>query len=293
MNYSNETYASAGTQPEEFSITNYIFQPGDLTEGHVSYTEYCQAPGVAFFNFCKRLNESVETFKEHEFDQERHKFPRERLPIVQYYVNSAYALLMGHFETYQKRVFAGVFEKSVYLEDFHKGSFLSRLGIKGDKVSITTEHLLAARGGEEEISIGILLADSLGSWHDPGNFCKFFCAFTNQQKQHIFGQILEDQQKEVLAEMWQVRHSIVHTAATLTKSDALKVSSLEKYSGQTLVMKVNTIYESQKYLLSVVRSINKKIEAGFNSQMPVGASHRKREEIRKLLSVPDWAQETD
>ncbi len=99
------------------------------TEGHLKHEDYINCPATAFLKFCMNAKDSIEyckskfSYSDPESPEAYKKFTKETHVMIQIFLNSNLASIMGHFETYQKYLFAGVFERSVYLKDFDSGNF--------------------------------------------------------------------------------------------------------------------------------------------------------------------------
>ncbi len=135
---------------------------------------------------------------------------------------------MGHFETYQRSLFAGLLDLADSLPTFNSSKFLRQIKKEcGFEVTISPERLLAHRG--TDITCGIVFADALGGWHNPQRVNSYFSAlgvrplFSNNDLSDI----------EVL---WQLRHSIVHSASSIRVQDAAKVSRLWKFRGKQIIL---------------------------------------------------------
>lgn len=191
---------------------------------------------------------------------------------------------MGHFETYQKYLFAGTFEKTIQFITFDSDKFFRLLGSK-DSFSLSHIHLLAYRGGSA-VS-GTLVADNLTSWHDPEKVNSYFNAFCFNNFQLFSNEDINDLQL-----LWQIRHSIVHTAATLTKPDAQKHSDLKKYGGRNIVFTNKLIYELSKRMHRLVSDVNKRLCSAVEYRLSADMSETERNDFisfyRVKSKVPKW-----
>ena len=133
---------------------------------------------------------------------------------------------MGHFETFQRCLFAGVFESSRLLKHFDVDDFFKSNSLPKD-TKLDLPRLSAYRG--TPASIGLVLADALTGWHDPDKVNGYFNAF---KLDYV---LFSNEAKASLRILWQLRHSIVHTGAWLTIPDAQKVSDLRAFGNAPLV----------------------------------------------------------
>ena len=122
---------------------------------------------------------------------------------------AAHASLMSQLESYQKALFAGLFEAS-RLNDEFKFELFERQLSKWN-ASIQLERLQNYRG--DMASIGLVLADSLNGWHDPARVNSYFRAIVTSWD------LFSTEDTSELAVLWQIRHSIVHTGGRLTRGD--------------------------------------------------------------------------
>ena len=60
--------------------------------------------------------------------------------------------------------------------------------------------------------------------------------------------------KEKLSVLWQMRHSIVHTASTITLPDSQKVTSLNRFGGKVISLDTQFIYEVARKLHPIIKS---------------------------------------
>jgi len=162
--------------------------------------------------------------------------------------------LMGHFETYQKSLFAGVVERTNSFPSFDIERFLKHFDKHcGGEISISTDRLLAFR--ELSAPVGFVIADSLSSWHSAVRVNSYFKAF--DVKQDLFSNT-EVSDLEVL---WQLRHSIVHTGAWLTVPDAKKVRRLSKLGDKPIVFDSMFINAVCRRFHRIVKNANQRLLA--------------------------------
>ncbi|MTJ11082.1 hypothetical protein FJR11_00410 [Anabaena sp. UHCC 0187] len=283
----------------EKPIKEYLFL--NEAEGHLKHEDYINCPATAFLKFCMNAKDSIEHCKSNfprypdpESPEAYNKLTKESHVMIQIFLNSILASLMGHFETYQKYLFAGVFERSVYLKDFNGDKFFrnvdSRYKDNEGVVQIGSNHLLAYRG-EDSASTGVILADTLKGWHTPDQVNKYIKAFGFDNLNFYSSEDIED-----LECLWQLRHSIVHTAGTITRPDALKVkkNQLSKFSGKNIVLTNKFIYELSKRMHRLVKSANNRLEEKFIQNIKDDISDSEKEKIIDFFKVdstnPKWLQ---
>lgn len=136
--------------------------------------------------------------------------------------------LMGHFETYQKSLLAGLIELSSLFPEFDADAFTKHFGKHcGGDISIQVSRALSLRGANTKI--GYVIADSLAGWHNPKRVNAFFKALKVKKD------VLTADQVSDLEVLWQLRHSIVHTGAWLSVPDSQKVKRLSKFGDRPIV----------------------------------------------------------
>lgn len=264
----------------KFSCTDYLFSKSSVVSGHISHGDYIEQPGTAYLKFCIYAKDSVEFCKDYFPKTEDGKHTIESTIRIQHIVNSTLALLMGHFETYQKYMFAGTFERTIEFESFDSNEFFRRVlreQGKGETLAIDTKHLLAYR--DSTMAVGMLIADHVGSWHDPERVNSLFkafgfnlCLFSNDDVRN-------------LRDLWQIRHSIVHTAATLTRVDAEKEHSLSDRAERTIVFTNKFIYELTKEMHLLVSQANKRLRKEIEGRLPQSMASETRSKLLKFYDV--------
>ena len=192
------------------------------------------------------------------------EYTKDSLDSLQHIVTAMVPAVMGHFETYQRYLFAGAFDMSVHLADFDVDKFMAKLD-KVSSVSIDPVRLSAHRGLGAE-SIGILLADSLSGWHNPTRVNELFGAFNLKR------QLFSGEDCDRLATLWQLRHSIVHTGGTLTLPDAQKVPALAGHGNCKTVFEKNFIYEISRKLHPVVKRSTEGFGAQYKTNLQAGVA---------------------
>ena len=263
-----------------FEVENYLFPNSDTVEGHPTHDEYINCPASAFLKFVVSAKDSTEYCKNNfpNYNNNPANLTRESHIITQHIINSTLALLMGHFETYQKYLFAGIFEKTIYLQDFKADHFFNHLGFKQGTLEIKSIHLLGYRG-ERAVTTGIILADTLKDWHNPEIVNKYMKSLVFQTD------FFSNDDKKDLECFWQLRHSIVHTAATLTKPDAQKVQRLNDFAGKNIIFKNNFIYELAERMHSMVKQANERISDAFMQRLGSDCNQQERDSIELFFEV--------
>lgn len=268
---------------EKFDVSKYYFDEDSETHGHIPYSEYGKCPGSAFLKFCGQAAIQIERVKDvrqvllrdkkSEFTNELSK--ESAVPFqentssfyyttaIQHFTNAMLASIMGNFETYQKHLFAGIFDRTQML-NFNDKKFFEQLGWKEKTVPVGIRHILSYRGLDYSMSPGLLIAENLGGWHDPERVNQHFAAFGDKNNNNSFNNVYSNKNIHLLRCLWQLRHSIVHTASTITPADALKVRELEQFAGRSIVFKNNIIYEVTAQMHYLVRDVNRRLKDAFD-----------------------------
>jgi hypothetical protein len=184
--------------------------------------------------------------------------------------------VMGHFETFQRHLFAGVFEYSAYLNGFDTASFFKKIE-KDLPFTINPVRLAAYRGFNAPV--GIVLADSMPGWHSPQKVNQYFKFFGFKH------QVFSKSDCGQLCVLWQLRHSIVHSGGTLTIPDGQKVKELAEWGGYPVVFDDKFIFEGSRKLHPLVQSAVRRIETDFRAKMKVNVEPDVSKAIDKLFEV--------
>jgi hypothetical protein len=156
---------------------------------------------------------------------------------------AAFSSMMSHFETYERSLFAGVVDATRFMPDFKIEDCGKRLS-QDSQLSLDVNRLFAYRG--RAAPIGQLIADSLGSWHNPLRVNGHFRAIVPDF------QFLGGAESEELIILWQLRHSIVHTGNWLTHADAQKVRTLVKVGDRPILLNENFVEAVARRLHGIV-----------------------------------------
>lgn len=252
----------------------YLVEP---TPAHVGHFDYLKSPGTAFLKYTVEAKSTVDLCIRKFPTKANGEYVKDALDSMQHLVVAMVPAIMGHFETYQRYLFAGMFDTSVYLEKFDVDDFLKRLS-KVSEVSIDPLRLSAHRGLGAE-SIGLLMADSLGGWHDPDRVNICFDAFGLKR------QLFSNDSCNRLNVLWQIRHSIVHTGGTLTLPDAQKVKELSEHGNKKLVFENRFIYEISRKLHPLIKESTNGIGEPFKNRLKATTPQSARQKIDDLFTV--------
>ncbi|SOC55702.1 hypothetical protein SAMN05421509_105275 [Chromohalobacter canadensis] len=260
----------AGRPQKEFH--EYLAPPN--RDKHVSHEEYLSSPATAVLKYSVEAKSAADLCIRR-FKNDGENYSPDALDSLQHIVTAMLPAIMGHFETYQRYLFAGVFELSPYLRNFNDKEFFQKLG-KQSSFAIDPVRLAAYRG-QGPSSIGVLLSDALPGWHAPGKVNSYFTCFGLN--------FFSDENCSRLSTLWQLRHSIVHTGGTLTLADSQKVSSLSAIGESQIAFENHFIYEVSRKLHKIVKESTNSLEAGFRSQMVANVNDAALRKIERLFEV--------
>jgi len=225
------------------SFHQYLAEP---TSASISYDQYLTSPGTAFLKYANEVKDAIVLCKK-SFPKNKGGEKENSRQVLEHLIIAVIPAIMGHFETFQRFLFAGLFDFSIYIKGFEIDRLLKKIAITID------QQKLSAYRGIGQLSIGILLADHITKWHTPKHVNDIFKAFS--LKTDIYS---NDDQKQ-LSILWQFRHSIVHTAGTITHPDSKKISALNPLGGTQIAFSENFIYEVSRKLHPIVQKASTQI----------------------------------
>ncbi|MDX1919427.1 MAG: hypothetical protein SFU25_01675 [Candidatus Caenarcaniphilales bacterium] len=255
---------------------------------HVTFTDYSTSPGNAFLKYSREAKDAVEYFRNNVKKLKKHKikFKQDDADAsLELIVISFLPSLMGHFVTYQKHLFAGIFEMSIFLKSFDEKSFIKMLqdakssestgngSIKLDAISLCSYRNFQPEHSGLKSFVGLYLADNLPGWHDPIKVNNYFKAFG------FSTDFFNNEDCKELKVLWQLRHSIVHTGGTLTRPDSQKVSTLRNLSGKTIVFEDNFIWIFARKIQQIIHTSSQRLETAFFNDL---VSNVSSEETKRM-----------
>lgn len=262
----------SGRKVKEFE--EYLVESG---QAQVDHDQYTICPATAFLRYCVEAKDAVDHCSRHFPSKSNGDYKKASQDSLEHIVVAMVPAIMGHFETYQRHLFAGVFDRSVYLEKFDTQDFFRRLA---KTTNIEIDHsLLAAHRLSGANSVGLILSDSMSGWHSPEMVNKFFDAFGFKT------QFFSTEDCRRLKVLWQLRHSIAHTGGTLTLPDAQKVRELEDFGGLSIVFEKNFVFEVARKLHPMVRDANRRIKDAFEKRMLSTVTKGEKREVADFFDV--------
>lgn len=248
----------------------------DARGRHVVHHDYVKSPASAFLKYTVEAKDAVNYCQRHFGTNNDGSYRSDALDSLQHIMVAFLPAIMGHFETYQRYLFAGVFEHSVLLRKFDVSEFFKSLA-KRCNVSIDPVRLSAYRGFDAPV--GVLLADSMPGWHDPERVSTYFRAFGFETC------LFSGDDCKRLRVLWQLRHSIVHTGGSITIPDAQKINELERFGGKPAVFDNQFIFEVSRKMHPLVKGATSRVEKCFRDKLIEGISPSDTESIERLFEV--------
>ncbi len=262
----------AGTQKD---FDKYLIDT--KTTHKISHEDYMMSPAIAFLKYTVEAKDAVNFCIQKFPKNQDNNYSKDSLDSLQHIVVAMLPTLMGHFETYQRYLFAVMFDNSIYLKDFDVENFFKQLN---DKTNVSIDLIrLSSYRGSESTSIGLVLADSLSGWHNPERVNSYFNAF--DLKYQLFN---KDACKQ-LKILWQLRHSIVHTGGTITVPDAQKVEELTSYAGKQVIFEKSFIFEVARKLHPLIKQSTEGMGKKFVAKKVDDISSDNNLKIEKIFEV--------
>ena len=129
------------------------------------------------------------------------------------------------------------------------------------------------------VTTGLIIANSLGNWHDPEKVNTYFQSFGFKVTAFSNDDIRD------LKVLWQLRHSIVHNGATITKADAQKVEELKTFGNRKIILSNKFIYDLSKSMHSMVFNVNSRLKHAFLMNMLATVTQDERDQVEKIFEV--------
>ncbi|KIC27572.1 hypothetical protein [Leisingera sp. ANG-M6] len=262
----------SGRKIKEFE--EYLVDGGT---SHIDLADYLHSPASAFLKYTIEAKSAVDLCTRHFPKKADGSYSKASLDSLEHIVSAMLPALMGHFETYQRYLFAGLFDYSIFIGGFDVSAFLKRLS-KETNIEIDLSRLAAHRGIGAK-SIGVLLADSMTGWHDPARVNSYFDAFG------IKRQFFSNKDCKRLAVLWQLRHSISHTGGTLTLADAQKVEALKAKGNANIVFEKNFVFEVARKLHPLVQEATHRLRDGVLPRLIPETPEEEKMRIEEFFKV--------
>jgi hypothetical protein len=255
-------------------LTDYIEEPPDWWES--SNQDYLREPAKALFAELIHLQDAMNHCRRHFSKKKDGDYYKDSQDAIYRLGASTHAAVMSHFETFQKSFFAGLFEATRFDTDYDVDKAVSNLD-KEANLELSVGRMAAHRG--EFAPVGQLVADSLKSWSNPDKVNSYVRCITPKV------QFFSNDNIEELSAMWQIRHSIVHTAGKLSRPDAQKVDSLQDLADSPLLLSDNFVERVVRRMHSIVAPAVARIEKAFREQIETIHSDDAAEVLGDLFDI--------
>lgn len=268
------------------NFEDYIIE---VAHNSITLDDYAKMPATSFLKYLvsakDAANQCLLKFKS---SSRARTYTQDALDSI-YMINAGLlASIMGNFETYQKYLFAGMFEYSIYLNKFNVEKFLKTLktAVKAEKsTKFEIDFVRIGAYRDVNVPIGLILADQLSNWQSPTVVNGFFHAFGLENAAHHPVDIYSNANKDKLAVLWQMRHSIVHTASTITLPDAQKVISLNSFGGKVISLDRQFINEVARKLHPIIKEATDNMKSIYVHNLKPGTSAEILTKVNDLFKV--------
>jgi len=207
---------------------------------HVTLQKYSEEPATAFLSAIVEAKRAADLCAARFTKNNSGTYTTPSQNSLQIVNAGLLAYIMGQFETYQKYLFAQMFEYTVYLNKFNVESFLKHLV---EQTQVNIEMVRFAGYRDKPHSVGLVLAENLKNWQSPHKVNSYFKAFELKDSHGRSLQFFSNDNIKDLQILWQMRHSIVHTASTITLPDSQKIEYLHQYGNKSIILKERFIPE--------------------------------------------------
>lgn len=257
----------------------------------ITLNDYLINPATAFLKYLVHAKDATKQCQTKFKVSRAKKYTDDALDSI-YIINAGLlASIMGNFETYQKYLFANMFEYSIYLKEFNLSSFLKNLkntlkisnSTTSNKFEVDFIRFAAYR--DTSIPVGLVLADQLSNWQSPTMVNEYFMAFSLKDHDGNKKNIYSKDDIENLSILWQMRHSIVHTASTITLPDAQKIRSLSEFGGKVISLDLQFILEVARKMHPIIKRATENMRNNFVNNLKNDVSTDTKKKIDDIFSV--------
>lgn len=260
----------------------YIKQASSST---VTLSNYKESPASAFLKYIVNAkNASNQCLSKFKTRKRKEPYTKEAISSIQTINAGLLASIMGNFETYQKFLFAQMFEYTIYLNKFDIKAFITALE-KASKHQIEIDVTRFSAFRSNPTAVGLILADSLKNWQSPSTVSAYFAAFGLKDEHGHPKDIYSNDTKKTLATLWQMRHSIVHTACTITIPDAQKIDQLKDFAGKEIVLDLPFIMEVARKFHPIIKDATNNMKDVFIPNLKSGLTPEVKTIINHLFEV--------
>jgi hypothetical protein len=259
--------------PQPKAIIDYI--DGVPSWWESSLQDYQQKPATAFLREAVHITDAIRQCRRLFKRRNNKTLNKDGQDSIYRLGAAAMSSMMSHFETFQRSLFAGMLEASRFVGGFQLDQCCKRLQ-SDSQLNLDAARLLAYRG--HAAPIGQLVADGLGSWHNPRRVNQHFTALAHDV------QFYSGREAEQLDLLWQLRHSVVHTAGWLTHADAQKIPGLVALADRPILLNENFVEATARRLHVIVARSTSAMGVKFIAKV-TSATSADRAGIEALFEV--------
>ena len=239
--------------------------------------DYASSPASSFLAEVVHLSDAVNNCIRHFPKKQGGNYTKDSEDSLFRLSACTLAGVMGHLETFERFFFAGLIELSRLVPTFGMNRYCSKLSKKSG-IEISLAVATSYRG--QPAPIGQLLAESLGGWHDPKKVNDYLRRLVESPVDFFSDADIRD-----LRTLWQLRHSIVHTAGWITQPDSQKVAELQQFGGRHILVEPRFIESVARRLHPMLQAAVSRLESGFRTGLPGGHSRTDSRTINSLFRV--------
>lgn len=255
----------------------------------ITLEDYVKSPATAFLRYVVGAKDAArQCLLKFKTTARARTYTRDALDSINLINAGLLAAIMGNFETYQKYLFANMFEYSIYLNRFDTTRFLKTLkdtvkAEKSTKFEVDFSRIAGYR--DSKVSVGLVLAEQLSNWQSPTIVNKFFKSFGLADENGHKLEFYSKGDKEKLSVLWQMRHSIVHTASTITLPDSQKVPLLNRFGGKVISLDTQFIYEVARKMHPIIKSATENMSKVYANNLSTGIPAEVLAKINDVFKV--------
>jgi hypothetical protein len=251
---------------------------------HSSQQDYIKCPATAFLKQTVEAKSSIDLVVRTLPKKLSGEFTTDSRDTIQHLILATLPTIIGHFETFQRYLFAGTFDLTVLLSSFDTDQFARKLA-KDLNVSIDLKNLSSYRS-VGSAPIGRLISDNLPGWQDPEKVNRYYKLFFPTLNLFTSADCVR------LKTLYQLRHSIVHTGGTLSLPDAQKIESLKGKGDTQLAFENNFIFEVSRKMHPIVRDLTYRLRDEFIRNLSPAVTPMERSRVDEFFevssSLPVW-----
>lgn len=254
----------------------------------VTLADYHSSPATAFLKYIISAKDASQQCINKFKAPKKKNYTVDALDSI-YIINAGLlASIMGNFETFQKYLFAAMFDYSIYLDNFNVERCLKKIKEAAKASSSTQFEVDFVRFSayrDNPVAVGIILADQLKNWQSPTIVNNYIRAFELKDTTGKMPDFFGTKEREELAILWQMRHSIVHTASTITLPDSQKVKGLENFGGMSISLDKQFIYEIARKLHPLIKKSVEQLGTIYMSHLKTSTPTDVKNKISKVFKV--------